>query len=126
MPFRNRYTPFAKFLCLLLALHFLNLSIDSTDPNPDSVPEDLSFNDIESVTEFLAEIIFHNVNAFAEHDEKDNSDGGSPDAFKFCCANGLVSIESTFDFSESPKFQARSCGMFKSPPMNVSSPPPKS
>lgn len=121
----NRHNPFTRLLCLLLALHFLNLSIDPRDPNPDSVPEDLSLNDIESVTEFFAEVVLNRVDAFQEHDERDNDDGGSLDICKYYCPNNSLIINtSSFIFSKQ-KFQIRNSEFVESPSANIIIPPPK-
>ncbi len=62
-----------RVLCYLIALHLFNFSIDPPDSQPDFVEEDLSINDIESITEFLAEVVFGYTDAFAEHDEADGN-----------------------------------------------------
>jgi hypothetical protein len=65
-----------------MAIHIFNLSVDTRDARPDYVPEDLSFNDLESVAEILLEDVLKINNAFAEHDESDSEDGGSLDIKK--------------------------------------------
>ncbi len=72
-----------KIVCFLFALHILNISVDSPDPSPEWVPEDLSVNDMESISEIICEQIFHIDNAFPEQDDQDNSDHGAPAAFHF-------------------------------------------
>lgn len=79
--FRNTYRKFSQLACLLLALHFFNMSIDSVDSQPDNKPEDLSINDIETFSEFIAEVVLGHTNAFVEHDEHDG-DKKSSDASK--------------------------------------------
>lgn len=64
----------------MMALYIFNFSVDSRDAEPDSVQEDLTFNDIESFYEFLLEGALGIENAVAEHDEHDQDDGG---AFEF-------------------------------------------
>jgi hypothetical protein len=109
-----------------MALYFLNFSIDSRDPNPDCVPEDLSINDIESVTEFVAEVVFNRVNAFQEHDEKDNDDGGLLDIYKYYCSNNSIVLKRLFSpISTSQKFQVRNFGSVQSPLVNILIPPPQ-
>jgi hypothetical protein len=49
----------------------LNLSVDPVDSAPNYVPENLSFNDIESFAEFFCEEVFGFTNAFEESDEAD-------------------------------------------------------
>jgi hypothetical protein len=60
-----------------MAFHILNCSVDTPDAQPDYIPEDLSYNDMESVLEVLLENVFDIQDAIAEHDEHDTDDGGS-------------------------------------------------
>jgi hypothetical protein len=126
MLFRYRHTTFARLICLLLALHLLNLSIDPRDAQPDSVPEDLSLNDIETITEFFAEVILNRVDAFQEHDEKDNGDGGAVDAYKYFCSNNSIVIKcSPITLSSPQKFHSRNLVKIESPSVNIIIPPPR-
>jgi hypothetical protein len=120
------YSRLKRILCLVLALHFLNCSIDSKDPNPDAVPEDLTFNDIEHVTEFIAEVVFGWNNAFEEHDERDAEDGSSIDVIKYYFNNYLVHIDrQTACISKSSDLLFENTQDINSIPREVSSPPPK-
>lgn len=58
-----------RFFSFLLAAHILNCSIDTEDRKPNNVPEDLSFNDMESIVEIVLEKILCIENAVAEYDE---------------------------------------------------------
>ncbi len=65
-----------RLICLLMALHVINLSIDPPDQygttsRPYEQAEDLSVNDIESFGELLLEECFGLVDAVPEHDEPD-------------------------------------------------------
>jgi len=60
-----------RILCVFMAFHFFNVSMDSKDARPDFIPEDLSQNDIESISEFVTEVVLGVDNSFAEHDEQD-------------------------------------------------------
>jgi len=64
-----------RFFWLVMALHILNFSVDTPDLHPNYVPEDLSYNDMESVVEILLEEVLEINNAIAEHDENDTDDG---------------------------------------------------
>jgi hypothetical protein len=113
-----------RLVALTLALYLLNFSIDSRDALPDHLGEDLSYNDIESEMEFLAEVVFGSSNVFEEHDEKDNYDG-SVDLDKYFCAkkfNGdliIPIIASTEAFNAAGQINVMS------PSINIISPPPK-
>jgi hypothetical protein len=84
-----RISLISRAIAFLMAVYLFNFSIDSRDAHADSVAEDLSFNDIESVYEFLAEGLLGIENAVEEHDERDQEDGGS---FEFKKVYFIVSI----------------------------------
>ncbi|WP_220273371.1 hypothetical protein [Pontibacter diazotrophicus] len=48
--------------------------MDTVDPNPEYIPEDLSFNDQESVVEILLEKVLGFENAIAEYDDHDTEE----------------------------------------------------
>lgn len=64
------------YLWLALSLVIFNLSIDIPDPLPDSVSENLTVNDIESISELVIEKILGFENAFVEYDDHDLEDEG--------------------------------------------------
>ena len=64
---------------VVLACHILNLSIDTPDTNSNYVPEDLTFNDLESITELVLEKCLGMKNALVEYDEHDEPNGNSLD-----------------------------------------------
>lgn len=66
-----------RFFCLLMAFHIFNCSVDAPDMLPNYIPEDLSYNDMESVVEIVLEKIFDIENAVSEHDENDTEEGNS-------------------------------------------------
>jgi hypothetical protein len=66
-----------RYLWAFMALHILNCSIDTPDAQPDYIAEDLSYNDIESITELILENILGIENAITEHDESDTEEGYS-------------------------------------------------
>lgn len=69
--FRNHIAH--RMFSIVLTLHILNLSVDAVDMFPYSVREDVSFNEIESIAEFVLEDILHIQNALPEHDEEDET-----------------------------------------------------
>jgi hypothetical protein len=72
-----------RIISFLLAIYLLNFSIDSHDGHPDEIAEDLSINDIETFYEFLTEHILDIENAVAEHEERDQDNGGAFEFKKF-------------------------------------------
>lgn len=63
-----------KYLWLLLTFLFFNYSIDIPDSESEKYKEDLSYNDIESFTEFFIEKILDYENAVPESDDDDSDD----------------------------------------------------
>ncbi len=57
-----------------MGLFLLNISVDSADPNPEYIPEDLSINDQESIVEIVAEQVLGYEDAFKEYDENDTEE----------------------------------------------------
>jgi hypothetical protein len=62
-----------RFLCVLVAAILFNVSVDAPDLHGNSVPEDLSYNDIESVVEWVAEEVCDIEDAIPEHDDTDQN-----------------------------------------------------
>lgn len=69
---RIRNSIFTKILWGLMALYLLNISVDTADPNPEHIPEDLSLNDQESIVEIVVEKVLGFENAIKEYDDHDN------------------------------------------------------
>lgn len=74
MLFQIRQNLAVKFLWGILALHFLNVSIDTPDRNPEYISENLSINDQESIIELIVEKVIGIENAFAEYDDTDHEE----------------------------------------------------
>jgi hypothetical protein len=69
-----RNSVYTKFLSGLLALYLLNISVDTADPNPVHIPQDLSINDQESIVELIVEKVLGYENAIEECDDRDRED----------------------------------------------------
>jgi len=74
MKFLREHIAF-KILWLAMALLIFNCSVDTPDPQSENVPEDLSYNDMESVVEIVLEEVLDIENAIAEHDDTDTGEG---------------------------------------------------
>ena len=57
-----------------MGLYLLNNSVDTADPNPEHIPEDLSINDQESIVEIIIEKVLGFENAIEEYDDNDTED----------------------------------------------------
>lgn len=60
----------------MLGLYLLNISVDTADPNPEHIPEDLSINDQESIVEIIVEHVLGYEDAIKEYDDRDTEDHG--------------------------------------------------
>lgn len=67
-----------RILLGLVTATILNLSVDAPDFHQNTVAEDLSFNDIESVVEWLLEDVCEIENAIPEYDDDDSEHGKLP------------------------------------------------
>lgn len=63
-----------RFLWLLMALHLLNCSVDAPDVSSNWTPEDLGYNEQESVVEILLEQVADLGDVIAEYDDDDSGD----------------------------------------------------
>lgn len=57
-----------------MGLYLLNISVDNIDPEPEHIPEDLSFNDQESIAEIVIEKVLGFEDAIKEYDDNDTDD----------------------------------------------------
>lgn len=71
---RIRNSVFSKFLWGLIGLYLLNISVDTADPDPSHVPENLSINDQESIIELVIEKVLGYEDAIKEYDDPDTED----------------------------------------------------
>ena len=122
---RNSF--FTRALWGLMGLYLLNISVDTADPNPEYIPEDLSFNDQESLVEIFVEQILGYENAIKEYDDHDTEDHNKEKSAKI---DLLVHLATHHDsnqrnFAEKKKryhhYDARLTNGFN----EIASPPPK-
>ena len=71
-----RNSVFVTLLWGLMGLVLLNISVDTPDPYPQFIPEDLSINDPESIVEIVVEEILGYEDAIKEYDDHDTQDQG--------------------------------------------------
>lgn len=57
-----------------MGAYLLNISVDTADPNPEHIPEDLSFNDQESIVEIVVEKVLGFEDVIKEYDDHDTED----------------------------------------------------
>ncbi|WP_119844698.1 MULTISPECIES: hypothetical protein [Reichenbachiella] len=73
---------FSKVLWGFMGLYLLNISVDTADPYPDHIPEDLSINDQESIIEIIVEKVLGYDDAIKEYDDHDTEDHNKKANFK--------------------------------------------
>jgi hypothetical protein len=66
-----RKSKILKITWLLMGIYFINISIDSIDPQPRYINENLNINDQESIAELVVETILGYKNIFKEYDDDD-------------------------------------------------------
>jgi hypothetical protein len=57
-----------------MGVFLLNISVDTADPNPEHIPEDLSINDQESIIEIVLEKVLGYEDAIKEYDDHDTEE----------------------------------------------------
>lgn len=119
------YNSCFRIFCFILALHFFNCSIDSKDPNPDFIPENLLVNDIESVAELVAEVVFGLENAFAEHDEADHEHSSFISIHKLFLVNAQLSYSIPVRHAPAIKHFIKACEEYSGLSKQISTPPPR-
>lgn len=107
----RKYFVFRVFW-LVMALHIFNCSVDAPDAQPESFPENLTYNDMESVVEIVLEQVFDIKNAITETDDNDNENTSSvtakgpvewytpPQSFVLAYPKYFVAIDRTFSYEE--------------------------
>ncbi|QSE96010.1 hypothetical protein [Fulvivirga lutea] len=94
-----------------MGFYLLNISVDTTDPKPDHIPEDLTINDQESIVEIIVEQLLGYEDAIKEYDDNDAEDHNKKSNIKIdlinrhradCLCNQLFAVVKTktfFDFT---------------------------
>ena len=110
-----------------MGLYLLNISVDTADPNPEHIPEDLSFNDQESIVEIIVEKVLGFEDAIKEYDDHDTEDHNKEKNVKI---DLLVHINKSNNYAYNdliatkkryPNYEARWPSGF----IEIDSPPPK-
>ena len=65
-----------------MGFYLLNISVDAPDLYPEYIPENLTFNDQESIIEIVVEKILGFEDAIKEYDDHDNEDHNTKTASK--------------------------------------------
>lgn len=73
-----------------MGLYLLNISVDTADPNPEHIPEDLSINDQESIIEIVLEKVLGYEDAIKEYDDHDTEDHNKKTNVKIDLTNHYI------------------------------------
>ncbi len=115
----------SRLVCFALAVHLFNLSIDARDSGPAFAPDDLAQNDIETFTEFLAEVVLGMTGAFVEHDESDDH-GSTIHLHQYVSPSSIACVGSVALPDRELVFFNLNTVMIESPLTKITAPPPKS
>jgi len=118
-----------RVLCLLMALHILNFSIDNPHTLSDHDTVQANFNEIDSVVELVLEDVLNIENAIPEHHSK------TPITYKFNAKKVVWLFESyptiqfkkalVLNFKPATTTSFYSTQIYKSPFISLFSPPPE-
>lgn len=110
-----------------MGLYLLNISVDTADPNPDHIPEDLSFNDQESIVEIIVEQVLGYENAIKEYDDPDSEDHNKKDTVKIDFLVHQTNANQDFQnqFTKKNKLYIDYKARLKNVIKEIDSPPPK-
>lgn len=70
---KNKYL---HLFCAFMAFYLLNCSVDASDITPNYIPENLNFNEQESVIEIIVEKVLGFENAIPENEDPDSENYG--------------------------------------------------
>jgi len=73
----------SKGLWSLMSIYLLNISVDAVDPEANYIPEDLSYNEQESIAEIIVEKFLGYENAFKEFDDNDSDERNQQNTLSF-------------------------------------------
>ncbi|MEQ8413404.1 MAG: hypothetical protein RIF36_18925 [Imperialibacter sp.] len=110
-----------------MGIYLLNISVDAADPNPEYIPEDLSFNDQESIVEIVVEKVLGYEDAIEEYEDHDTEDHNKKKNLKI----DLLVLESEKHKNASDQLVLRKRSYFdydarlSSSFQEIDSPPPK-
>ena len=80
-----------------MGLYFLNISVDALDVNPEHLPEDLSYNDQESIVEILVEKVLGFEDAIDEYDDYDSDGFNKKKSISFEIVLSILEPSQTLD-----------------------------
>lgn len=123
--FRN--TTFVRFFWGFMALYFLNICVDASDIQHNSIAEDLALNEQESIIEIVVEKVFDLGDVIEEQDDEDPEDyskkGISKLDLSFLKLDFSTQISGIFSTSKNNFTVCKS--FFSEPHYQLEKPPPE-
>jgi len=116
-----------RLFWFIMALHILNISVDAPDVKPDYIPEDLSYNDMESIVEIVLEQVLDIEDAIPEQEDDDTTQGLLTHIFQpvFCQQQFDYSVLFHDNFIEKKHISFYKDKYFKQFQPEITTPPPK-
>jgi hypothetical protein len=110
-----------------MSIYLLNCFVDSPDAQPHHFPEDLTYNDPESIIEIVVEKVLGFENAIPEYDDNDsNQDFAAKSTFFidfFVVPNSPISINKKYLYLKKGKL-AEQNSILPTPYFEIHTPPP--
>ncbi len=125
---RIRNSAYTRVFWGLMGVYLLNISVDTADPNPAYISEDLSINDQESIIEIIVEQVLGHEDVFEEFDDTDTEDHNKKTNIKIDLTNhnlaeiqlNIHSIDSTKqNFPDKSNFLANGFNKLDIPPPKI-------
>lgn len=123
-----RHSLLTRYLWGFMSLYLLNCFVDSPDAQPHHFPEDLTYNDLESIIEIVVEKVLGFENAIPEYDDNDtNQDFAGKSTFLidfFVVPNTTISINKKYLNLKKGKLTEQNL-ILSTPYFEIHTPPPE-
>lgn len=123
-----RNSVFTRYVWGIMALYFINSSVDTVNVFHNNVPENLSYNDQESIIELIAEQVLGFSDAVPEYEDEDSEKRSQLEkkssATVFVLQSGYNTFMTTPVLKQN-KAMLYAYTTFSNPFMEIQSPPPE-
>lgn len=115
---------FIRIICGIFGIYLLNISVDPPDPNPEHIPEDLLFNDQESIVEIILEKVLGFDDIIREYDDNDYEDSVNKNKKNYVFYNEFYSDAVSKIISKRNNLFPNNEDLFKEIFIDITIPPP--